>query len=95
MFYALEINDYSPKSLMSIFDHHVNKGAQVTTDYWKGYRPFGKDYLIKQVLNELGLNFKAIQTIIHKVESFLITTYYWIRKRHIDRCLSELSFRIN
>jgi transposase-like protein len=74
-FYALKINDFSAKSLRPIFEHHICKDAKVTTDEWKGYRPIGKDYSIKQVPSELGLNFKAIHTMIHKVKSWLRTTY--------------------
>lgn len=94
-FYALQIKDFSAKSLRPIFDQHIDKIAQVTTDKWKGYRPIGKDYKIIQVPSELGLNFKAIHTMIHKVKTWLRTTYSWISKRHIDRYLSEFSYRLN
>ncbi|MEB2783709.1 IS1595 family transposase [Algoriphagus persicinus] len=94
-FYALQIKDFSAKSLRPIFDQHIDKIAQVTTDEWKGYRPIGKEYTIKQVPSELGLNFKAIHTMIHKVKTWLRTTYSWISKRHIDRYLSEFSYRTN
>jgi transposase-like protein len=94
-FYALKIMDFSAKSLRSIFENHIDKAAQVITDEWKGYRPIRKDYTIKQVPSELGLNFKAIHTMIHQVKSWLRTTYSWVSKRHIDRYLSEFSYRIN
>ncbi len=94
-FYALKINDFSAKSLKPIFENHIDKEAQVTTDEWKGYRPISKEYSIRQMPSELGLNFKAIHTIIHKVKSWLRTTYSWVSKRHIDRYLSEFSYRIN
>ena len=32
----------------TIFDKHISKTAQVTTDQWKGYRPI-KDYNITQI----------------------------------------------
>jgi transposase-like protein len=94
-FYSLKIKDFSSKSLRPIFDKHIAKDAQVITDEWKGYRPIGKDYSIKQIPSELGLNFKAIHTIIHQVKSWLRTTYSWVSKRHIDRYMSEFSYRIN
>ena len=34
-FYAFKIPDYSSKSLRTIFDKHISKTAQVTTDEWK------------------------------------------------------------
>lgn len=94
-FYALKIKDFSAKSLRSIFDQHIDKDAQVVSDEWKGYRPIAKDYSIKQIPSELGLNFKAIHTMIHQVKSWLRTTYSWVSKRHIERYLSEFSYRIN
>jgi transposase-like protein len=45
-YYALQIKDFSAKSLWSIFESHIEKAAQVITDEWKGYRPIGKDYTI-------------------------------------------------
>lgn len=94
-FYALQIKDFSAKSLRPIFDHHIDKVARVTTDEWKGYLPISKDYTIKQIPSELGLNFKAIHTMIHKVKIWLQTTYSWVSKKHTDRYLSEFSYRIN
>lgn len=94
-FYALQIKDFSAKSLRPIFDQHIDKIAQVTTDEWEGYRPICKEYTIKQVPSDLGLNFKAIHTMIHEVKTWLRTTYSWTSKRHINRYLSELSYRIN
>lgn len=94
-FYALQIRDFSSKSLRPIFESHIDRDAQVQTDEWKGYRPIKKDFTIKQTPSELGLNFKAIHTMIHQVKSWLRTTFSWVSKRHIDRYLSEFSYRIN
>ena len=94
-FYALKIKDFSAKSLRPIFECHIDKAAQVITDEWKGYRLIEKDYTIKQVPSELGLNFKAIHTMIYQVKSWLRTTCSWVSKRHINRYLSEFLYRIN
>ena len=94
-FYALQIKDFSAKSLRPIFESHIDRGAQVQTDEWKGYRPIKNDFTIKQTPSELGLNFKAIHTMIHQVKSWLRTTFSWVSKRHIARYLSEFSYRIN
>ena len=48
-FYALQIKDFSAKSLLPIFERHVSKDAQVTTDEWKGYRPIEEEYSISQI----------------------------------------------
>lgn len=94
-FYSLKINAFSAKSLRPIFDRHISKKAKVTSDEWKEYRPIGKEYTITHIPSELGLNFKAIHTMIHQVKSWLRTIYSWVNKKHIDRYLSEFSYRIN
>ncbi len=94
-FYAMQIKDFSSKSLRPIFERHISKDAQVTTDEWKGYRPIGKDYSISQIPSKLGLNFIALHNLIHQVKSWIRTTYSWVSKKHIERYLNEYSYRIN
>ena len=55
-FYALKIPDFSSKSLRTIFDKHISKTAQITTDQWKGYKPI-KDFNITQISSNDGKNF--------------------------------------
>jgi transposase-like protein len=94
-FYAMQIQDFSSKSLRPIFDKHIDKEAKVTTDEWKGYRPIGKDYPITQIPSDFGLNFAALHNLIHQVKSWIRTTYSWVSKKHINRYLNEYSYRIN
>lgn len=94
-YYALQIKDFSSKSLRPIFKSHIDKDAQLQTYEWKGYLPIEKDFSIRQVPSELGLNFKAIHTMTHQVKSWLRMTFSWVSKRHIDRNLCEFSYRIN
>ncbi len=47
--YIRAIDDYSSQSLRGIFDAHISKDAQVTTDGWRGYSPLKKDYKIDQL----------------------------------------------
>lgn len=94
-FYALKIRDFSSSSLAVIFDRHIDRGAKITTDEWRGYRPIGKDYSIRQIPSNGGLNFKALHTMIHQVKSWIRTTYSWVSKKHIARYLNEFSYRLN
>ena len=94
-FYALKINDFSAKSLRGIFDKHVSKQANITTDEWKGYRPIIKDFNIEQIPSNNGSNFKALHTMIHQVKSWLRTTYSWVSEKHIERYFNEFCYRIN
>ena len=93
--YSMTIKDYSAKSLRPIFDRHIAKTAQVTTDEWKGYKPIAKEYSITQIPSELGLNFSTLHNLVHQIKSWIRTTYSWVSKKHIDRYLNEYSFRLN
>ena len=93
-FYALKIPDYSSKSLRTIFDKHISKTAQVTTDQWKGYKPI-KDYNITQISSNDEKNFPTLHKIIHQVKSQIRGIYSWVSEFNIDRYLAEYSFRIN
>ena len=93
-FYALKIPDFSSKSLRTIFDKHISKTAQVTTDQWKGYKPI-KDFDITQIPSNNGKYFPTLHKIIHKVKSWIRGIYSWVSEFNIDRYLAEYSFRIN
>ena len=94
IFYALKIPDYSSKSLRTIFDKHISKTAQVTTDQWKGYKPI-KDFNITQISSNDEKNFPTLHKIIHQVKSWIRGIYSWVSEFNIDRYLAEYSFRIN
>jgi transposase-like protein len=94
-FYALKIKDFSATSLRTIFDKHVSKQADITTDEWKGYKPIMKDYKIEQIPSNNGANFKALHTMIHQVKSWLRTTYSWVSEKNIERYFDEFCYRIN
>ena len=93
-FYALKIPDYSSKSLRTIFDKHISKTAQVTTDQWKGYKPI-KDFNITQISSNDEKNFPTLHKIIHQVKSQIRGIYSRVSEFNIDRYLAEYSFRIN
>ena len=48
----------------TIFDKHISKTAQVTTDQWKGYKPI-KDFDITQKPSNDGKNFPTLHKVIH------------------------------
>jgi transposase-like protein len=93
--YAMRIEDYSSKELKKLFDKHISKEANVTTDCWKGYRPLMEEYEIIQIESNGGLNFKALHTMIHQVKSWIRTTYSWVSEFNINRYLDEFCYRLN
>lgn len=93
--YTLQIDNYSSKELRKIFDKHISNSANILTDKWKGYRPLKKDYNIKQIECNSGLNFKSLHIMIHQVKSWLRTTYSWVSPFNIDRYFDEFCYRLN
>lgn len=93
--YALRIDDFSSQSLRQIFEKHISKRAEVKTDDWKGYRPLQKEYKITQIPSSKGENFKQLHIIVHQIKSWIRTNFSWVHPEHIDKYLSEYSFRIN
>jgi len=69
--YIKRIGDFSSKSLIGIFERHVDKSAKITTDEWRGYGPISRKhgYDIKQIPSNKGQNFKALHTMTHQVKS--------------------------
>ena len=94
-FYAMKIENFSSKSLGTIFNKHISKEAKVTTDEWKGYKPLAKQYDITQIPSKNGTNFKALHTMIHQVKSWIRTTYSWVSPQNINRYFDEFCYRIN
>ena len=85
---------FQSKSLRTIFDKHISKKAQVTTDEWNGYRPI-KDLNITQISSNDEKNFPTLHKVIHQVKSWIRGIYSWVSEFSIDRYLAEYSFRIN
>jgi len=93
--YVNHINDFSAKELRPIFDNHISKYANVTTDLWRGYRPMAKDYNIEQIPSNTGKNFKILHTMIHQVKSWIRTTYSYVSPFHINGYFDEFCYRLN
>jgi len=84
---ALKIDNFSAKEIEKIFEKHIDEQAKVTTDLWKDYRPLSKQCNITQIESNNGLNFKALHTLIHRVKSWLRTTYSWLSDFNISHYL--------
>lgn len=93
--YSMKIDNFSGQELKKIFDAHIHKAAKVITDEWRGYWPLANDYDIKQIPSNGGFNFKALHTMIHKVKSWIRTTYSWVSDFNVNRYFDEFSYRLN
>jgi len=93
--YSMKIDNFSGKELKKIFDAHIDEAAKVTTDEWRGYWPIAKEYDIKQIPSNSGLNFQILHTMIHQLKSWIRTTYSWVSDFNIDRYFDEFCYRLN
>lgn len=93
--YFKVIKDYSSESLREIFDTHISKDANISTDQWTGYKPLHKDYKITQTKSDKGNTFFEMNTIVHQVKAWLRSIFSNLDKHHIQAYLNEFSYRIN
>jgi hypothetical protein len=93
--YAQVIEDYSAKSIETIFTKHIDKEADVKTDKWTAYKKLSKKYKIDQEKSQPGYNFNQIHTIIQQVKSGIRTIQTHVNKGHLQKYLDEYFFRLN
>ena len=82
-------------SLREIFDTHIFKDTNISTDQWTGYKPLQKEYKITQTRSDKGNTFFEMNTIVHHVKVWLRSTFSNLDKHHIQAYLNEFSCRIN
>ena len=92
--YVNQINDFSAKELRPIFDKHISKKANISTDLWRGYRPIATEYSIEQIPSNSGKNFKILHTMIHQIKSWIRTTYSYVSSFHINGYFDEFCYRL-
>ncbi len=68
--YFNKINDYSSKSLSSIFNSHISEKAHILTDKWTEYGPISKQFNIEQKYSDKGGSMKQMHTVIHQLKSW-------------------------
>jgi transposase-like protein len=93
--YIKSIDDYSSKSLITIFEEHVSISVKVFTDKWRGYESLKATYDITQIKRDNGNNFKKLHIMIHLVKSWLRTVPTHLSKQHIQKYFDEFTYRIN
>lgn len=93
--YARVIDDASAESLKEIFEKHIGKDANVTTDCWKGYLPLEKDWRITKRLSENGNNFKLLHTHIMNIKGWLRGIHHKCSDERLQAYLDEYHFRFN
>lgn len=92
--YFKKISNYSSEELTKIFESHISTDAEVKTDKWTGYKPLKQKYSIEQIKSN-SVDFFAVNTIVHQVKAWLRSVYSFMKEQHIEKYLSEFSFRIN
>jgi len=93
--YALKIDNFSAKELEKIFDENIGENTTITTDLWRGCFPLFEAYNITQIESCNGKNFIALHTMIHRVKSWIRTSYSWVSDFNINTYLDEFCYRLN
>jgi hypothetical protein len=94
--YAKVINDYSSKSLKTIFDVHIHNEAKITTDGWSGYAPIKKIYPhFEQKSSNNGQNFKMLYIQIRNFKNWLRGIYLYCDEAYINQYIQEYFYRFN
>lgn len=93
--YAKQISDGSAESLKEIFDKHIAKQADVTTDGWKGYLPLHKNWEITKKLSKKGENYKLLHAHIMNIKGWLRGIHHHCSKERLQDYLNEYHFRFN
>lgn len=93
--YAMELNNFSGKELKKIFDTHIDKTAQITTDEWTGYKPLQEEYTIEQIPSENGTNFKTLHLMIMNIKTWIRGIHHKVSSQHLKKYLDEFCFRFN
>ena len=93
--YARVVDNASSQSLKEIFDKHVDKDANVTTDCWRGYVPLEKEWKITQKRSEKGSNFKLLHTHIMNIKGWLRGIHHQCSAERLQSYLNEYHFRFN
>ena len=94
--YARVIDDFSAKSLKTIFDDHINAQADVKTDGWKGYSPLKKLFLkLTQEESSMGKNFPQIHIQIRNFKNWFRGVHSYSDRKNTQDYLNEYFYRFN
>ena len=94
--YAKVIDDYSSKSLKTIFNVHIDKEAKITADGWTGYTSLKKEYPhFEQKLSNKGQNFKMLHIQIRNFKNWLRGVHSYCDESYINQYIQEYFFRFN
>jgi hypothetical protein len=94
--YAKVIEDYSFKSLRTIFNLNIDRDAHITTGGWSGYKPIKKKYpYFEQKLSGKGQNFKMLHMQIRNFKNWLRGVISYCCKETLNQYIEEYFFRFN
>lgn len=90
----MRIPDASAESLIGFISTHVQPGACIRTDGWRGYEQLCKNGYIHEIVGPKELNIAHLVTSLLK--RWLLGTYQGAVKPHqLDYYLDEYTFRFN
>jgi hypothetical protein len=94
--YAQVIQDFSAKSLKSIFDDHICLEAQVKTDGWRGYSPLKQLYKkLTQEESNMGQNFPELHIQIRNFKNWIRGMHSYCDIKNVQDYIDEYFYRFN
>lgn len=93
--YAKPIDSFSSTELAGFFKKHVDKGADITTDGWRGYAPLKEDWRVNQKPSADGQNFSLLHTHIMNIKNWLRGIHHKCSTHRLQKYLDEFHFRFN
>jgi len=93
--YGLKISNFSTRELQKIFEQHIDTGARVETDKWRGYNPLVDNWNITQTQSKPAENFQLIHRFIQQLKGWIRGIYHKVSDRYLQGYLDEFCFRLN
>ena len=94
--YANVIQDFSAKSLKTIFDDHVCSNAEVKTDGWKGYSPLKRLYKkLTQEKSNMGKSFPELHLQIRNFKNWIRGVHSYCDIQQMQEYIDEYFYRFN
>lgn len=99
---AFHVASVNGQTLKSILHGNIAKSAHLMTDDWHAYRKIGRHFASHETVNHSKGEYARGNVTTNTIEGFfsilkrgLIGTFHHVSPKHLDRYVTEFSFRYN
>ncbi len=93
--YAKTIDESSAAELSDFFHGHIDEGADISTDKWRGYTPMKGVWNLNQKKSEAGSNFPLLHVHIMNIKNWIRGIHHKCSAHRLQHYLNEFHFRFN